>query len=92
MASSWREKRSYHNPRESQRADETRRISTPSFPNRPPRQDIRARSPNYWSDWTEEALKGRQALTRIAAASIYIFFASAVPAIAFGQQLEVHKG
>ncbi|QDZ22600.1 bicarbonate transporter [Chloropicon primus] len=51
-------------------------------------KDLRARSGHYLSDWTGEASKGKQALTRIAAASVYIFFASAVPAIAFGQQLK----
>ena len=49
---------------------------------------MKARAPHYITDWTEEVFRDKQAVTRIVAASVYIFFASAIPAIAFGQQLK----
>ena len=53
------------------------------------RDDILARKPHYVEDWTEVAKDGGRALTRIIAAAVYIFFASALPAVAFGEQLRV---
>ena len=51
------------------------------------RRDVNARKGHYLQDWREISKDNGKAFTRIAAASVYIFFASALPAIAFGQQL-----
>ncbi|GMH43262.1 hypothetical protein BSKO_11184 [Bryopsis sp. KO-2023] len=45
--------------------------------------DLRGRSPWYANDWKEGFNSG----FRIFAPSLYIFFASAIPALAFGEQL-----
>eukprot|EP00892_Ulva_mutabilis_P000727 jgi/Ulvmu1/10655/UM066_0036.1 len=46
--------------------------------------DLRARAPWYASDWKEGFSSGY----RIFAPSVYIFFASVIPALAFGEQIE----
>ncbi|QDZ25511.1 bicarbonate transporter [Chloropicon primus] len=48
-----------------------------------------ARKPHYVEDWEEVTKDRGRGLTRILAAAVYIFFASALPAIAFGEQLNV---
>ena len=63
-------------------------LTCPTVPTVATTQDLKARGPHYWSDWTQEICRDRQAVTRIFAAAVYIFFASAIPAIAFGQQLK----
>ena len=63
-------------------------LTCPTVPTVATTQDLKARGPHYWSDWTQEICRDRQAVTRIVAAAVYIFFASAIPAIAFGQQLK----
>jgi len=50
--------------------------------------DLRGRAPHYADDWREVMRDRGRALTRIVAASVYIFLASAIPAIAFGEQLK----
>lgn len=45
--------------------------------------DIQRRIPWYWDDWKQ----GFNCGYRILAPSVYIFFASVLPALAFGQQL-----
>jgi hypothetical protein len=50
--------------------------------------DVRARLPYYRSDWRDGAAAG----ARILAPSTFIFLASALPAIAFGQQLSDDTG
>lgn len=52
-------------------------------------RDIAARKPFYIGDWVDDVkAEPKAALTRIVAAAVYIFFASAIPAIAFGLQLK----
>ena len=51
--------------------------------------NLKARLKWYVEDWREIAKDGGRALTRVAAASVFIFFASALPAIAFGEQLRI---
>ncbi|KAG5019708.1 hypothetical protein JHK82_015626 [Glycine max] len=48
------------------------------------KNDLKARIPCYRQDWTS----GFQAGIRILAPTTYIFFASAIPVISFGEQLE----
>ena len=50
--------------------------------------DLRGRAPHYADDWREVMRDRGRALARIVAASVYIFLASAIPAIAFGEQLK----
>ena len=54
-------------------------------------KDYASRRACYRDDWTDAFDKeDRTALTRILAATVYIFFASALPAIAFGEQFKLH--
>ena len=56
------------------------------------KEDVSARKPYYAQDWTEVSRHKGRALTRIIAAAVYVFFASAFPAIAFGEQLNMETG
>lgn len=47
--------------------------------------DVRKRLLTYNADWSDAFYKGHK--RRVLAAGIYIFFASAMPALAFGQQI-----
>ena len=51
--------------------------------------DLEARLNFYAEDWREATKDGGRAFTRIIAAATYVFFASALPAIAFGEQLRI---
>jgi hypothetical protein len=55
-------------------------------------KDFCGRKDYYVADWTEVSKDKGKACTRIIAAAVYIFFASALPAIAFGQQLTLDTG
>ncbi|RDX81432.1 Boron transporter 1, partial [Mucuna pruriens] len=52
------------------------------------KNDLKARISCYRQDWTS----GFQAGIRILAPTTYIFFASAIPVISFGEQLERNTG
>ena len=61
------------------------------FPGSGVRRDLVRRLACYRDDWIEPFVD-RRAPARILAATVYIFFASALPAVAFGKQIAAYTG